>query len=182
MSVALIGFKGCGKSTIGPLLARRMGFAFEDLDHLIERGYFERTGESLGFRDIFRKEGEAFFRAMESGLLREALERERLVLALGGGTPMAPGVDSLLDGHRVVYLRAPADAIIERARAGGWPAYLEGEADPERALRLLFGERAPRYEALADFVVDNARAPEEVAGEAFDALRAAPRRPNARRG
>ena len=173
MSVALIGFKGCGKSTIGPLLARRMGFSFEDLDHLIERAYFGKTGARLGFRKIFEKEGEAFFRAMEGELLRERSGRADLVLALGGGTPMAPEAASLLAAFRVVYLRAPADAIIERARAGGWPAYLAGAADPEAALRLLFEERAPRYEALADFIVENARAPEEVAGEIFARMRAA---------
>ena len=173
MSVVLIGFKGCGKSTIGPLLAEKMGFTFHDLDYLIEQKHFEETGERLGFREVFRARGEESFRAMENHLLREQLGRERLVLALGGGTPMAQRVDSLLAPHCVVYIQAPENNIIERVRADGWPAYLENEANPEEALRLLFKKRVPRYEELANLVVDNTRVPEEVVAAALPEIRAA---------
>ncbi len=174
MNIVLIGFKGCGKSTIGPLLAEKMRFSFQDLDLLIERRYFEETGEALSFRDIFRKKGEALFRATENVLLREQLkEGANLVLALGGGTSMLPGVGSLLAPHYVVYLRVPVRDIIARVRAGGWPAYLEGKADPEGVLRLLFRRRASRYEELADLVVENVRAPEEVSETALSRIRAA---------
>ena len=97
-------FQGCGKSTIGPLLAREMGFSFHDLDHLIEQRHFDETGERPGFRQIFRTRGEESFRAMERHLLYEQLGRDDLVLALGGGTPMARGVESVLATHCVVYL------------------------------------------------------------------------------
>ena len=167
MSVVLIGFKGCGKSTIGPLLAEQMGFSFHDLDHLIEQRHFEETGERLGFREVFRTRGEESFRALENQLLRERLGRERLVLALGGGTPMAQRVDLLLAPHCVVYLQVPENDIIERVRADGWPAYLENEANPEEALRLLFKKRVPRYEELAKLIVENSRAPEEVVAAAL---------------
>ncbi len=173
MSVVLIGFKGCGKSTIGPLLARELGFAFEDIDALVEQRHFEQTGERLGFRDIFKKRGALSFREMESDLLRERLGGAGRVFALGGGTPMAPGVGPLLAPHCVVYLRVEEDVAVERVRAEGWPAYLEGEADPERALRLLFKKRVPRYEELANLIVDNAAPPQEVAGTAASGVRAA---------
>lgn len=179
MSVVLIGFKGCGKSTVGPLLAQRMGLPFRDLDRVIERRWLEETGEALGFREIFRKKGEASFRAMENARLRAQLGGEDVVLALGGGAPMEPGADSLLAPHCVVYLRVPVDDIIARVRAAGWPAYLENEAAPEEALRLLFQKRAPRYEELADVVVENTRAPEEAAGAALRRIRAATPRPGA---
>lgn len=168
----LIGFKGCGKSTIGPLLAGEVGFSFQDLDHLIEQRHFEETGVRLGFREVFRTRGEESFRAMENHLLREQLGKANLVLALGGGTPMAPGVDSLLDSHCVVYIQAPVDDIIERVRADGWPAYLENEADPEEALRQLFKKRVPRYEELAKLIVENTRAPEEVVMAVLPEIRA----------
>ena len=171
MSVVLIGFKGCGKSTIGPLLAERMGFSFHDLDQLIEQTHFEETGERLGFREVFRTRGEESFRAMESHLLRERLGHANFVLALGGGTPMAPGVDSLLAPHCVVYLQVPESEIINRVRADGWPAYLENEADPEEALRLLFKKRVPRYEELAKLIVENTRAPEDVVAAVLPEIR-----------
>ena len=171
MSVVLIGFKGCGKSTIGPLLAEKMGFSFHDLDHLIEQRHFEETGERLGFREVFRARGEDSFRAMENQLLREQLGRKDLVLALGGGTPMAPDAGSLLAPRCVVYLRVPENEIIERVRADGWPAYIENEADPEEALRLLFKKRVPRYEELAKLVVENTRAPEAVVAAVLPEIR-----------
>lgn len=172
MSVVLIGFKGCGKSTIGPLLAEKMGFSFHDLDHLIEQRHFEETGERLGFREVFRARGEDSFRAMENQLLREQLGRKDLVLALGGGTPMAPDAGSLLAPRCVVYLRVSENEIIERVRADGWPAYIENEADPEEALRLLFKKRVPRYEELAKLVVENTRAPEAVVAAILPEIRA----------
>ena len=171
MSVVLIGFKGCGKSTIGPLLAEKLGFSFHDLDHLIEERHFEETGERLGFREVFRTRGEDSFRALENHLLREHLGQANLVLALGGGTPMSPDVDSLLAPHCVVYLQAPVNEITERVRADGWPAYLEGEADPEEALRLLFKKRVTRYEELAKLTVENTRAPEEVVAAVLPEIR-----------
>ena len=85
---------------------------------------------------------------------------------------MAPGVDSLLAPHCVVYLQVPENDIIERVRADGWPAYIENEADPEEALRLLFKKRVPRYEELAKLVVENARAPEAVVAAALPEIRA----------
>ena len=162
MSVVLIGFKGCGKSTIGPLLAEKMKVSFHDLDNLIEQRHFEETGERLEFREVFRARGEKSFRTLENHLLHEQLGQEDIVLALGGGTPVAPDVDSLLASHCVVYLLVPENDLIERVRVDGWPAYLENEADPEEALRLLFKKRVPRYEELATLSVENTRAPEEV--------------------
>ena len=172
MNVVLIGFKGCGKSTIGPLLAEKMRFSFHDLDHLIEQRHFEETRERLGFREVFRSRGEESFRAMENHLLSEQLGQPNLVLALGGGTPMVPGVDSLLAPHCVIYLRVPENDIVERVRADGWPAYIENEADPEEALRLLFKKRVPRYEELAKLIVKNTRAPEEVVAAVLPEIRA----------
>ncbi len=172
MSVVLIGFKGCGKSTIGPLLAEKMGFSFHDLDHLIEQEHFQETGELLGFREVFRTRGEESFRSLEIHLLREQLERDNLVLALGGGTPMMIGVDTLLSSHCVVYLQVGEDEIIKRVRADGWPAYLENEAKPEEALRLLFKKRIPRYEELASLVAENTSAPEKVVAAVLPEIRA----------
>ncbi|MDA0999975.1 MAG: AAA family ATPase [bacterium] len=155
MNIILVGFKGAGKSTIGPLLAERLGYAFDDLDRRIEAAGGEILGERVTFREVFRRLGEEAFRALEQCLLGEALGEENLVLALGGGAALHGAAPDQLSGHLVVYIRVAAEALFRRIEAEGWPAYLDGEADPAQALRKILEERLPRYEALADIVVDN---------------------------
>lgn len=150
-----MGFKGAGKSTIGPLLAERLGYAFDDLDRRIEAAGAEILGERATFREVFRRLGEEAFRALERRLLGAALEEEKLVLALGGGAALHDAAPDQLRGHLVVYIRVAAEALLRRIEAEGWPAYLDGEAEPAQALRKMMEERLPRYEALADIVVDN---------------------------
>src|SRR5690606_37472555 len=79
-SIYLVGFMGSGKSTIGPLLAQRLGYRFVDLDSVIE----QETGESI--KEIFARHGESYFRRLETDTLRKLLHSSKLVIALGGGT------------------------------------------------------------------------------------------------
>lgn len=155
MNVVLVGFKGAGKSTIGPLLAERLGYAFDDLDRQIEAAGAEILGERAGIREVFRRLGEKAFRELEQRLLGEALDGENLVLALGGGAALHAAAPDQLRGHLVVYIRVKADALIRRIEAEGWPAYLDGEADPAEALQRILAQRLPTYESLASVVVDN---------------------------
>lgn len=173
MNVVLLGLKGAGKTTVGPLLAERLGFRFDDLDRRIERAGAERLGEALTFREVFRRMGEEAFRAMERELLGEALAEEGLLLALGGGAGLDPASAEMLRAHCVVLLRAPEADLLRRIREGGWPAYLDGESDPEEAMRALLARRLPRYAEMADVVVENpdGAAPEGVAREAAERVR-----------
>ncbi len=155
MNVVIIGFKSAGKSTVGPHLAEQIGFAFDDLDRRLAERASAELGEVVDFRDAFRRLGEARFRELESGLLREAMTEDSLVLSLGGGAPFDPVVPGLVQEHCVVYIRVREEDLVGRVRAGGWPAYLEKEPDPESALRRLLRERLPRYEEMADVVIDN---------------------------
>src|SRR5574341_1520015 len=85
--VFLLGFMGCGKTTVGKLLSQRLGWSFLDVDEEIER----RQGRTI--RQIFEQDGEPYFRQVESELLEETLARgskESLVVALGGGTIAQP--------------------------------------------------------------------------------------------
>lgn len=173
MSVVLIGFKGAGKTTVGPLLASRLGLPFDDLDRRVEAAAEARLGEKAGFREAFRRLGGEAFRALERTLLAGALAEGEMVLALGGGAPLDPAARASLEGHCVVYLRVPEEDLVRRVREDGWPAYLDAEADKEGALRGVLAARLPRYERLAGVVVENpdGRDPAEAAAEAERGVR-----------
>jgi shikimate kinase len=159
MMIALTGFMGSGKSTVGARVADALGCLFLDLDDLIVK----KAGKSIP--DIFAQDGEAAFRALEARILRQTVEKyaeSTMVLALGGGAVTTPASASLLHEKTVcIYLRASMDTLMQR---------LEGEtagrplADGSMAARLA--ERAPLYEKTAHVVIDtDGLTPDEVADE-----------------
>jgi shikimate kinase len=152
--VVLVGFMGCGKTSVGRLLARRLGYAFEDMDRRIER----RAGRTIA--EIFRDEGEEAFRAMEH---EEALALSRLrdrVVAAGGGAFARPETRALLQqGALTVWLRCDLERILTRVPADG-SRPLAGNRD---IMRALLAEREPSYR-MADVAVEaSAGTPREVA-------------------
>lgn len=143
-NIVLIGMMGCGKSTCGKLLAETLGRDFADTDALIEA----RQGRSIP--DIFAAEGEAFFRALERQTAGELAAREDLVVACGGGLPMAEGAMApLASTGLVVFLeRDPAD-IFRNVSMSGRPLGQEGEA----AFLARYAQREPSYRRWADLTV-----------------------------
>lgn len=140
---------GSGKSTVGSALAERLGRRFVDTDAEIER----LEGRSVA--EIFARDGEAAFRALE----RAQIERwcdEPAVVALGGGAVAQPGVaERLSKSGTVVYLRARPETLLERVGEGAGRPLLAGLSKAERLARLgeILAERAPAYEK-ASVVVD----------------------------
>lgn len=138
-----------GKTTVGRLLAERLGWEFVDFDERIH----ERTGRTPGA--IIREEGEAAFRAVEAGMARELAGRSRMVLATGGGWGADPRRAAALGPGTVrIWLRIGAAEAVRRAEADGTDRPLLGEP-PGRLARAesLLAEREPGY-AAADHVVD----------------------------
>lgn len=152
---------GSGKSTVGPVLAERLGWAFLDLDHRIE----ERTGMSVA--SLFRERGEVAFREQELRLAEEALQHTNLVIAAGGGAFAQPDTQRLLRQQaRVVWLRCDLGTLCARIPADGTRP-LAANRD---IMAALLAERESSYR-LADYTVDTAMAkPDEVAGRIVDAL------------
>ncbi|MGL4422537.1 MAG: shikimate kinase [Gemmataceae bacterium] len=110
--LALVGYRGCGKSTIGPILAARLGWDFLDADGELVR----RRGQTI--REIFNQHGEAAFRDAESQLLEEVLQRPNLVLATGGGVILREeNRERLRSAAYVVYLELSAAELWERIQA-----------------------------------------------------------------
>ena len=144
----LVGMMGAGKTTVGRLLARRMGRAFVDSDHEIE----ERCGVPVPV--IFDIEGEPGFRARESQVIAELCAREGIVLATGGGAVLdAENRRRLAARGTVVYLHAPPGNLYERVRHDRNRPLL-ATPDPLAKLQGLYAERDPLYREIADVVVD----------------------------
>ena len=152
--VVLVGFMGSGKTSVGRLLARRLGYGFEDMDRRIAEG----AGRTIA--DIFRDDGEEAFRERER---EEALALSRLrerVVAAGGGAFARPETRALLqEGALTVWLRCGLERILSRVPADG-SRPLAGNRD---IMRALLAEREPSYR-MADVAVDaSAGTPREVA-------------------
>jgi shikimate kinase len=155
MNIVIVGFKGAGKSTLGPRLARNLEFSFSDLDHRLAEASSQELGQKTDVRGAFRLLGERRFRELEQSLLKEAMKENKLLLSLGGGAALDPASSEWLRGHCVIYVQVPGNDLVRRIASREWPAYLDGEADPEAALRRRLDERLPRYRELADLIVEN---------------------------
>ena len=140
--VALVGFMGAGKSTLGPRVAERLGRAFVDVDEAVERA----TGESVV--QLFER-GEPTFREAEARVTLELLQASPpSVLALGGGAVTSPDVCAALRDRAVtIHVDIDADDAWARVQGGNRPL-----AQDEESFRALFAERAPLYAAVADAV------------------------------
>lgn len=163
--VSLTGFMGVGKSRIGKELSRALMLHFIDLDRYIER----RTG--LSIPDIFRHLGEEAFRKMEREAVRELLEKDFLVLSLGGGTFVDPeNRKALLARGPVVALWASPETILERTlRKPGERPLLQVENPLER-IRALLEARTPIYQEAPIHVSTDHRKVEEVVAEIVEKL------------
>jgi len=140
---------GAGKTAIGRELARQLDLEFLDADQELER----RTGADIPL--IFEKEGEAGFRRRERELIAELTQRERLVLATGGGAVLDPANRECLKSRGfVIYLQASVPAQASRTGHNRKRPLLDTGADRAERLAELFTQRAPLYESLAQLTVD----------------------------
>lgn len=147
-NVFLVGMMGAGKTSVGKLLARRLGKAFRDCDQEIERA----TGVKVSV--IFEIEGEAGFRAREAKALAELVQATDIVLATGGGAVLSAENRRLLaENGTVVYLRAAPAELMNRTRHDRNRPLLQ-TADPLARLESLHAERDPLYRGIADIIVD----------------------------
>jgi shikimate kinase len=152
----LVGPPGAGKTTVGLLLAERLGVAFRDTDADI----VQSIGKEIA--DIFYSDGEEHFRALERAAVATALAEHDGVLALGGGAVLSPETRALLRGHEVVLLDVGLSAAAERVGLNRTRPVLA--LNPRAQLRSLLAERMPLYAEVATrTVATDGRTPAEVA-------------------
>ena len=162
--VFLVGFMGSGKSTVGPLLAKRLGWPFLDLDSMIE--------DSFGgpIHRIFAQHGEPFFRRMESDALRNLQRWKNCVAALGGGAFVDS--ENRLQISRLglsVFLDLPLEGVLERCPPDGTRPLLKDPA----SVRELYSSRLPLYR-LSDFEVDASLPPATIVSAILEKARLQP--------
>ena len=156
--IVLVGFMGAGKTTVGTLLAARLGLPFTDSDHVIE----DRAGRPI--RQIFAEDGEPAFRALEHQVITGLLDGPPAVLALGGGAPGYPPTRDRLAADpaaEVVYLHVGYEQALERVGGDGHPLSRPLLARPD--LPALYQARLPFYAAVATLTVPtDGRPPEAI--------------------
>ena len=151
--IVLVGFMGAGKTTVGTLLAARIGLPFADSDHVIE----QRAGRPV--REIFAEDGEPAFRTLEHQVVTELLEGPAIVLALGGGAAEYPGTRDKLARAHVVYLHVSYEQALRRVGGDDGRPLL---ARPD--LAAVYQRRLGVYAGVATLTVrTDGRRPEAVA-------------------
>jgi shikimate kinase len=161
--VVLVGPMGVGKTTVGELLAERLGTTCRDTDADI----VETAGKPVS--EIFLDEGEPHFRELERAAVRTALAEHTGVLALGGGAVLAPETRELLAGRPVVFLDLDVAEAVKRVGLDAPRPLLM--INPRKQWRELMDARRPLYTEVARAVVDTGnRTPDEVAAEILDVL------------
>ncbi|MER6828730.1 shikimate kinase [Streptosporangium sp. NPDC000563] len=160
----LIGPPGSGKSTVGQLLAERLGVAFRDTDTDVE----QVAGKPVS--DIFVEDGEEVFRELEADAVRRALAEHDGVLSLGGGAILAEATRALLAGQPVVYLEVGLSNAVQRVGLGSARPLLV--LNPRSQLKKLMDARRPVYEELATIVVaTDEREPGQIVDQIVEDLK-----------
>ena len=157
VNLALIGFMGAGKTSVGRLVAEQLHFEYLDTDELI----VSRTGRSIA--DIFKTDGEPAFRALEQMAVGELKDRTKTVIATGGGLPVNPANLASLKTHAlVVCLWASPEKIWERVKNQSHRPLLQ-DPDPQKKIHDLLAAREPFYKQADVLVNTDIRSPREVA-------------------
>jgi shikimate kinase len=167
VNLALIGFMGTGKTSVGRLIAEQLHFDYLDTDEMIQT----HSGRTIA--DIFKTDGEPAFRALEQKVVAELAFRVKTVMATGGGLPADPANLASLKTHAlVVCLWASPETIWERVRNQTHRPLLH-DADPQKKIRELLAAREPFYRQADVLLNTELRSVREVAQQIVHQFRPA---------
>ncbi len=171
MNVVLIGFKSCGKSTVGRILADQRQLTFVDLDDVIVGLLREKFNLEWNCWEFYFSYGAEKFRELETEAVRRLRQKDNMVLATGGGAPLTPeNREELAALGTLCYIKALPELLFKRMQQNKMPAYLT-EKPTLANLRRIWFQRDSIYEKLADITVEAAEnSPEQIADEISQAL------------
>lgn len=164
VNLYLIGMMGAGKTTVGQLLAKHLGYGFLDTDSVITQS----AGRSIN--QLFAEEGEAAFRQLESDVLAQVCAYTRLTIATGGGIILRTENWSYLHHGLVVWLDVPVELLYTRLAEDTTRPLLQ-DADPQGKLRSLLEQRTPLYsQADLKITVREEETPEDIANRVIEEI------------
>ena len=166
MNVILCGMMGCGKTTVSLVLSKLLGWERVDTDECIVSRYGNIS-------DIFEKQGEGYFREVETQITAELAQKDNLVISTGGGLVLKEkNVQLLQEKGVIVYLRASIPTLVKRLSGDKDRPLLQGEEGLENRLSSLLKTREPIYAQVADCTVaTDGKTPEEIAEEILGHVR-----------
>jgi shikimate kinase len=151
-NIALIGFMGTGKTTVGKLLAKKLSNEFLELDVEIEK----KTGRAIS--DIFRENGEEYFRRLETEVIKEITGKKNLIIACGGGVVLKQeNVFRLKQECVIVCLSASMDVILQRVSGDKNVRPQLAVDDRKKRIKELLEQRQPLYDKAADITIETSR-------------------------
>ncbi|MBE9050043.1 shikimate kinase [Nostocales cyanobacterium LEGE 11386] len=164
VNLYLIGMMGAGKTTVGQLLAKHLGYRFLDTDNVIAQS----AGKSIN--QLFAEDGEAAFRQLESDVLAQVCAYTNLTIATGGGIVLRRENWSYLHHGLVVWLDVPIELLYARLVEDTTRPLLK-DVDPQGKLRSLLAQRTPLYsQADLKITVSEGETPQEIADRIMDAI------------
>lgn len=147
-NIVLCGFMGCGKTTVGKVLAKALNFEFADSDSFIE----QKEGKSIS--EIFAENGEEYFRKAETQAVKELALKSDTVIATGGGAMLkTENANALKDKGFVVFLDVSPETVVKRLKDDATRPLLK-RADRDRVIKELMSSRRPYYLTAADVTVN----------------------------
>lgn len=166
MNVAIFGFMGVGKSSVGRRVAEALGMEFVDLDETIV------ADAGMEIPSIFRERGEKGFRELEKEATRMIAARDGVVIACGGGTVLdEDNLEALRRNSKMILLTADPETILRRVEADGDTRPLLSAEEKVKPIARLLGQRMPRYLEASDKVVDTSgKTQAQVAREIIEYL------------
>ncbi len=154
MNLILIGFKSCGKTYFGKLLATQLKREWIDTDKLVEEIHEKTRGEKLGSREIAIQYGTEAFRKLEKQVIHALRPEKEVVISVGGGAVLdASNCQRLQKLGKLVYMQLDKETLKKRILSSPLPSFLDPK-DPEGSFEEMHKMRKPLYEKIAEITID----------------------------